>query len=78
MEERLLVSTSPHVRGDESIPKIMWTVVIALAPAAIAGCWFFGGRAIGIILGSIAVAVATGVSPDPYNITREEPSQLGV
>ena len=59
MEERLLVSTSPHVRGDESIQKIMWTVVIALAPAAIAGCWFFGGRAIGIILGSIAVAVAT-------------------
>ncbi len=59
MEERLLVSTSPHVRSHESIRWIMWTVVIALAPAAAAGCWFFGPRAIGIVLGSIGVAVAT-------------------
>lgn len=37
----------------------MWTVVLALAPAAVVGCWFFGGSAIAIILGSIAVCVGT-------------------
>ena len=59
MEQRFLVSTSPHIRGDESIARIMWTVVLALAPAAIAGCWFFGWPALAIILGSIGVSVAT-------------------
>jgi electron transport complex protein RnfD len=58
-EEKFLVSTSPHIRSDESIPKVMWTVVGALVPVAIAGCYFFGWKAAGIILGSVAVAVAT-------------------
>jgi len=62
MDDKFLVSTSPHIRSDESIPKIMWTVVLALAPAAVAGCYFFGWPAIAIILGSIAVAVATEVA----------------
>lgn len=65
--ERLIVSTSPHIRSDESVPKIMRTVVISLIPAAAAGCYFFGIRSDGtyslrpifVLLGSIAVAVAT-------------------
>lgn len=59
MEERFLVSTSPHIRSDESIGRIMWTVVLALTPAAIAGCYFFGWPALAVILGSVAVAVGT-------------------
>jgi electron transport complex protein RnfD len=65
--ERLIVSTSPHIRSDESVPKIMWTVVISLIPAAAAGCYFFGTRSDGtyslrpifVLLGSVAVAVTT-------------------
>ena len=33
-ELNLTVSSSPHVRCNESIPKIMWNVVAALVPAA--------------------------------------------
>ena len=29
LEGRLVVSTSPHLRGEESIPEIMWTVAAA-------------------------------------------------
>jgi electron transport complex protein RnfD len=36
------VSTSPHIRCDESISKIMWNVNLALAPAAIFGIFYFG------------------------------------
>jgi electron transport complex protein RnfD len=59
MTDKFLVSTSPHIRSDESIPKIMWTVVFALVPAAVAGCWFFGWQAVAIIIGSIVMSVAT-------------------
>ncbi|MFH1422394.1 MAG: RnfABCDGE type electron transport complex subunit D, partial [Planctomycetota bacterium] len=63
----LIVSTSPHIRSDESVPKIMWTVVISLLPAVIAGAYFFGINADGsyslrpvfVLLGSVLVAVIT-------------------
>ncbi len=42
METQLLVSSSPHVRDEDSIPKVMWTVAAALAPAALVSLYFFG------------------------------------
>ena len=60
MDEGLLVvSTSPHIRHKDSIPKIMWTVAITLVPAIIAGTYFFGPRILIVTLISIASAVAT-------------------
>jgi len=59
MQERLLVSSSPHIRDAQSIPKIMWTVAAALAPAAIMGVVFFGAGALKVIAASIVAAVAT-------------------
>jgi len=56
-EKLLSVSTSPHVRSDESIAKIMWTVNIALAPAALFGAWYFGMNALMIMAVSIISAV---------------------
>ncbi len=58
-ENRLIVSASPHIRDKDSIPKIMWTVVMSLVPAVIAGTYFFGVRALLIVLISVATAVAT-------------------
>ncbi|MCX7703486.1 MAG: RnfABCDGE type electron transport complex subunit D [Planctomycetota bacterium] len=67
-EQKFIVSSSPHIRDVESIPKIMWTVVLFLAPAAVAGCYFFGWdrfnrtfsfRPVLVVLGAILVAVAT-------------------
>ena len=44
-DAKLLVSASPHVRGPEDIPRIMWSVGIALLPALVAACLVFGWRA---------------------------------
>ncbi|MBZ9686509.1 RnfABCDGE type electron transport complex subunit D [Clostridium estertheticum] len=44
------VSTSPHIRGEESISKIMWTVNLALAPAALFAIYNFGIPALIILL----------------------------
>ncbi|MFC1714316.1 RnfABCDGE type electron transport complex subunit D [Candidatus Poribacteria bacterium] len=58
-DSRLIVSTSPHIRDKDSISKIMWTVVISLVPAVIAGTYFFGLRVLMLVLISVATAVAT-------------------
>lgn len=48
------VSSTPHIRSNDSIEKIMKDVIIALTPAALAGVYFFGMRALLIIVISIA------------------------
>ncbi|MCI1943777.1 RnfABCDGE type electron transport complex subunit D [Clostridium luticellarii] len=53
------VSASPHVRCDESISKIMWSVNLALAPAAIFGIYHFGIPALKVIVTGIVSAVVT-------------------
>ena len=47
---RLVVSNSPHVRDGQSINKIMFTVVLAMLPACLAGIWFFGFAALKVLL----------------------------
>lgn len=59
MQNRLIVSSSPHLRSDEAINVIMRDVVIALLPAALAGVYFFGMGAITVILSAVIAAVAT-------------------
>ena len=44
--QRLHLSSSPHIRHNESVPNIMLWVVIALIPALIASVVFFGMRAL--------------------------------
>lgn len=58
-DSSLIVSEAPHVRDKENIRKIMWMVVIALLPAAVAGVYFFGADALFIILFSVFSAVLT-------------------
>ena len=53
------VSVSPHIRDEESVNKIMWSVVIALLPALIAALVFFGTDAIRLVSASVAVCVIT-------------------
>lgn len=56
-ELKLTVSSSPHVRCNESIPKIMWNVVAALVPAAAFGVFYFGIGALVNILVAVVSAV---------------------
>jgi electron transport complex protein RnfD len=53
----LVVTTSPHVRAEDTVSKIMWSVVIALLPAVFAAVYFFKARAISIVLAGVLGAV---------------------
>ncbi len=41
LENKLLVSSSPHMRSNESVQRIMLDVIIALVPAMIGSVYFF-------------------------------------
>lgn len=56
-EKALTVSASPHIKSNETVPKIMWNVNLALAPAAIFGMIWFGWPAVLNIVVSIVAAV---------------------
>lgn len=42
----LIVSVSPHVRGKETVARIMWTVNLSLLPAFLMSVYYFGPRAV--------------------------------
>lgn len=56
-EDMLIVSSSPHLRSDETVERIMLDVIIALIPAMIGSIYFFGLNAAKLILISVASAV---------------------
>ena len=57
--EKVIVSDSPHIRGKRTTRGIMLDVTVALLPAAVMGCIFFGVSALITILISVAASVAT-------------------
>ncbi len=56
---RFTLSSSPHLRQEESVSKIMFTVTLTLVPAAIVSTWIFGFRALLLVLIGMAAAVLT-------------------
>ncbi|MDD5281243.1 MAG: RnfABCDGE type electron transport complex subunit D [Candidatus Omnitrophica bacterium] len=61
MRNNLIVSGSPHIHKQESIPRIMWTVVISLIPAGVAGVIIFGLDALWVTLVALVAAVLTEI-----------------
>ena len=57
--EKVIVSDSPHIRGKRTTRGIMIDVIIALLPAAVMGCVYFGLDAFFTILISVAASVLT-------------------
>lgn len=57
-ENRLAIAMSPHVHSNESVKKIMYSVVIALLPAFGFSVYFFGLDAIRVTLISIVSCMA--------------------
>ncbi|MBM0045923.1 RnfABCDGE type electron transport complex subunit D [Anaerococcus sp. mt242] len=55
--EKLLVTSSPHVRSKNTIQSEMRDVIIALIPAGIAAVYYFGYRALILILASVLACV---------------------
>lgn len=54
---KLTVSSSPHIRAAEDTGSIMLDVIIALMPALIASCYFFGLRSLLLTAVSVGSAV---------------------
>lgn len=59
MENKLIVSSSPHLRSAMTTQKIMLYVILALLPACGVAVYVFGLRAVVLIAVSILAAVAT-------------------
>lgn len=57
MREKLIVSSSPHIRHIDTTRGIMADAIIALCPAAIYGCIIFGWHALLLLLCTVAAAV---------------------
>ncbi len=59
MTEKLIISSSPHIMSPDNVPKIMRHVIYALLPAVLGSVYFFGIRALLVILVASAVSVIT-------------------
>ncbi len=59
MDNKLIISLSPHVHSGSSIEKCMWQVVIAMVPALAIAIYTFGLPALSVILISVAACVLT-------------------
>ncbi|MFA6055546.1 MAG: RnfABCDGE type electron transport complex subunit D [Thermodesulfovibrionales bacterium] len=46
----LIISTSPHLKSEESTARIMWSVSASLLPAMLTGAYYFGPRAVFTVL----------------------------
>lgn len=58
-DPRLEISASPHIYGEDSTRRIMWTVVATLVPIVGAAGWFFGVSALLVIAAATAGCLLT-------------------
>ena len=54
-----LLRSSPHLQGRDSVPKIMYAVVISLLPAVAASFYYFRFRALAVYLACLVGCLAT-------------------
>ena len=59
MENKLIGSSSPHIRSDETTQKLMLDVIIALVPALAASIFYFGFNSLILLVASVISAVVT-------------------
>lgn len=52
-----IVTVSPHIKDEETVSRIMWSVNISLLPAFVMGCYFFGPKALFVTALCIITAV---------------------
>jgi len=58
-ENKLTVSANPHIKDKDNVNKIMWYVILSLIPASVVGVYFFGMKALLVIILSVVSAVVT-------------------
>jgi electron transport complex protein RnfD len=57
----LLLSSSPHFYTKDSVPRIMWTVIITLIPAVAMAIYYFGITAIIMIVACVIAAILSEI-----------------
>ncbi|HWE41322.1 MAG TPA: RnfABCDGE type electron transport complex subunit D [Gemmatimonadaceae bacterium] len=57
--EKLIVTASPHIRSQDSVPRIMWHVVASIIPIVAFAALFFGISALLQVATAVIVCVAT-------------------
>jgi electron transport complex protein RnfD len=58
-ESTFLLRSSPHISDKDSVPKIMYTVILSLLPATLASFYFFRLRALALYAACILTCLAT-------------------
>ncbi len=74
LSPKLIVSVGPHVKDEETIQRIMWSVSLALLPSSVMAAYYFGPRALAVMIVSIlsalgAEAVTQKVMGKPITIS---------
>ncbi len=59
MEQKFIVSSSPHIHQKKTVSNIMLDVVIALIPATAMGIYYFGMRAALVVLTAVISCILT-------------------
>lgn len=59
MENRLIASSSPHIRTNETTHSLMLDVIIGLLPALVASIFYFGFNSLVLTVAAVAAAVVT-------------------
>ncbi|HET6515312.1 MAG TPA: RnfABCDGE type electron transport complex subunit D [Thermodesulfovibrionales bacterium] len=56
-KEQLIVTVSPHIKSEETVSRIMWSVTVSLLPAFFMGLYFFGPKALFVTALCVITAV---------------------
>lgn len=72
MDNKLIVSISPHIHSGVKIDRIMWHVIAALMPALAVALWVFGAQAGLTLAVSVSVCVATEYVIDRWLLRRPQ------
>jgi Na+-translocating ferredoxin:NAD+ oxidoreductase subunit D len=73
MQRKLIVSAAPHLRNEAvSTRKLMFDVIIAMLPTAVASVIFFGGDALKLIIVAVVTAVAAEYAYQ--KLTKQKPA----
>lgn len=74
MDNKLLLSVSPHIHTKNTTTKIMLDVIISLLPVTVAGVMIFGLRALWVVLVTVLAAVA---SEAIFNLILKKKQTIG-
>ncbi len=57
--DALVIQSSPHIKDKDSVPQIMYTVIIALLPAIFVSLYYYRLRAVGLYFSCLGACLAT-------------------